>query len=214
MTMEKVVILGTAHRKREAGKCSPDGELKEYLYSREIVGMVKSRLTKLGVKVFVDMEAIDIPKNMQSPSLKVERQRELALRVNDVNSFCDCYGKANCLYVSIHVNASGSDGKWHGGNGWQVIVSPKCSNRSKELAISLAMSAKDRHLYVRKPLPEQLYWEQSLYVLNRTLCPAVLTENMFMDNLDDVMFLLSDNGKKQIADLHVEGIMRVLTNPL
>ena len=51
---DRVVILGTAHRKREPGKQSPDGLLKEYLYSREIVGLVKSRLTKLGVKVYVD----------------------------------------------------------------------------------------------------------------------------------------------------------------
>ena len=76
------------------------------------------------------------------------------------------------------------------------------------------MSAKERFLYVRQPLPKQMYWEQSLYVLNRTKCPAVLTENMFMDNLDDTMFLLSDNGRKVITDLHVEGIMRILTNPL
>lgn len=209
---DRVVILGTAHRKREPGKQSPDGLLKEYLYSREIVGLVKSRLTKLGVKVYVDLESTDLPKTMQSPSFNVERQRELALRVNGVNSLCEEFGK--CLYVSIHVNASGSDGKWHGANGWQVCVSPKGSKTSKDLATSLAMSAKDRYLYVRKPLPEQMYWEQNLYVLNRTACPAVLTENMFMDNIDDTMFLLSENGKKVITDLHVEGIMRILTNPL
>ena len=209
---DRVVILGTAHRRRESGKQSPDGLLKEYLYSREIVGAVKSRLEKLGVRVFVDMEAIDLPKTMQSPSFNVERQRELALRVNQVNMLCDDFGKS--LYVSVHVNASGSDGKWHGANGWQVCVSPKSSQMSKDLATSLAMSAKERFLYVRQPLPKQMYWEQSLYVLNRTKCPAVLTENMFMDNLDDTMFLLSDNGRKVITDLHVEGIMRILTNPL
>lgn len=31
------IILGTAHQKSILGKCSPDGRLKEYKYSREIV---------------------------------------------------------------------------------------------------------------------------------------------------------------------------------
>ena len=42
------IILGTAHRKREPGKQSPDGRLREYQYSREIVSEIvaaKSSLT-------------------------------------------------------------------------------------------------------------------------------------------------------------------------
>lgn len=208
--MNKVIILGTAHRRREPGKQSPDGELKEYLYSREIVGSVKSQLEKTGHRVIVDMQAIDLPKNMQSPSAKVERQRELSLRVNDVNSFCDCYGKDNCLYVSIHVNAAGNDGKWHGANGWQACVSPHASDNSRRLATYLADCARQKGLYVRKPLQSQPYWEQSLYVLNRTWCPAVLTENMFQDNIDDCMFLLSEEGRNVITGLHVEAILKYL----
>lgn len=207
---EKIIILGTAHRKREAGKQSPDGVLKEYLYSREIVGGVKSRLEKLGHKVIVDMEATDLPKNMQSPSLKLERQRELAVRVNEVNNFCDCYGRNNCFYVSIHVNAAGNGSKWYSATGWQVCVSPNASEKSRILADMLAAEAFSRVLKVREPKLGQRYWEQSLYVLNRTQCPAVLTENLFMDNRDDVAFLLSEKGRQNIIDLHVDGILNFI----
>ena len=37
--------------------------------------------------------------------------------------------------------------------------------------------------------------------------PAVLTENLFQDNRDDVTFLLSDEGKEVITSLHVKAII-------
>lgn len=40
-----------------------------------------------------------------------------------------------------------------------------------------------------------------------THCPAVLTENLFQDNKDDVRFLLSDEGKRAITELHVKSII-------
>ena len=40
-----------------------------------------------------------------------------------------------------------------------------------------------------------------------TNCPAVLTENMFQDNKEDVDFLLSEEGKQMITYIHVNGII-------
>ena len=50
---EKVVILGTAHGKNVAGKRSPDGRLTEYMYSREVVGLLRRDLEGAGLKVYV-----------------------------------------------------------------------------------------------------------------------------------------------------------------
>ena len=52
--------------------------------------------------------------------------------------------------------------------------------------------------------------EAHLYVLKNTKCPAVLTENMFQDNKDDVVFLLSDEGFHELVRLHVEGIVNYI----
>ena len=54
--------------------------------------------------------------------------------------------------------------------------------------------------------------ESGFYILKHTKCPAVLTENLFQDNREDVDFLLSDEGKRTIVDLHVQGIMNYLSN--
>ena len=43
-----------------------------------------------------------------------------------------------------------------------------------------------------------------------TSCPAVLTENLFMDNLADCDFLLSEEGQQALVDLHVDGIISYL----
>lgn len=53
-------------------------------------------------------------------------------------------------------------------------------------------------------------WEGNLYILKNTVCPAVLTENMFMDNPNDCAFLLSNAGKKIITQIHVDGIIKYI----
>ena len=204
------VALGTAHRLREPGKHSPDGRLREAVYSREVCKDVGAKLQAMGYRVINDFEPLDLPRQMQSPSARQERQRELALRVNLVNEVCRSRGPQNVLYVCIHVDASGSDGRWHSPNGWSVRVSPIASAQSKRLAGCLFDAARAQGLTVRQPTATQKYWQQKLYVLSNTACPAVLPENLFQDNRQDVDFLLSDEGRHTIAQLHVEGIIKYI----
>lgn len=86
----------------------------------------------------------------------------------------------------------------------------KASAQSKMLADCLYDAAKKHGLKMRQPMASQKWWPQELYVLNKTQCPAVLTENLFQDNLDDVDFLLSDEGRHVIESLHVEGIVNYI----
>ena len=193
----KTIILGTAHLKSTPGKCSPDKRLKEYAYSREIVSAVKAILQNMGYQVFVDIEDED---------LKVTQQQELSLRCKVVNELCKQY---DCIYVSIHVNAAASDGKWHNATGWEIYTSPG-KTKADDLATCIFNAArynlKDKKL--RTDLsdgdPDK---EANLYVLKHTLCPSVLTENFFQDNKSDVDYLLSDRGFHEIVRLHVEGIL-------
>ena len=114
MTENKaLIILGTAHRMREPGKQSPDKRIKECVYSREICKEIAEKLRVYGCKAEIDYEPLDLPKNMQSAHYLTERSRELAIRVNYVNELCKQNGVKNVLYVSIHLNAAGSDDQWH-----------------------------------------------------------------------------------------------------
>lgn len=199
----KIVVLGTAHLVTTPGKRSPDGRLREAVYSREIVGAVAERLRGEGVDVCVDYEPLEGNAQMAGGAYN-----ELAWRVGMVNGICRERGKGNVVYVSVHVDAAGGDGRWHGARGWSVRVSPKGSAESRRLARCLSAAAKreGRAVTGNRATPAAGYWEQSLYVLNNTCCPAVLTENLFQDNREDVDFLLSPQGREAIVRLHVEGI--------
>ena len=202
---EFAVIIGTAHRLREPGKCSPDGKFREALYSRDIAQELKCKIESYGIKAFIDWVDTDLPKHSWTNNYKTERFRELSLRVQEVNTLCKKY---DCIYISLHNDASGSDGMWHDANGWSAWVCPQASQKSRMLAECLADAAKANDLKVRQPTRTQKYWENSLYVLGNTNCPAVLTENLFQDNKKDVAFLTSEDGRHTIIRTHIEGILR------
>lgn len=221
--MEKkklTVILGTAHGKNVAGKRSPDGKFQEWQYSREIVERLREELAKRDdlVDVFVDIPAAEVP---------LPQQAELTRRVRYVNQLCAHRHTERCIYVSIHVDAA-SSGEWKNAGGWTAYTSPG-RTRSDILATYLYEAAekhlagyaakmeegKKKGLYGsnQKPFrkdtsdgdPDK---EANFYVLVRTKCAAVLTENLFQDNKADVAFLTSEEGKKAIVALHKEAILR------
>jgi len=182
----KTIILGTAHLKSTPGKCSPDKKFFEYKYSREVCKAVKAILEDSGYKVFIDIEDDDLPNTNQS--------KELCLRCKVVNDLQKVY--KNCIYVSIHVNAAGNGSKWMNATGWEAYTSIGVTSADR-LATCLYEAAKKnlegkklRTDYADKDADK----ESNFYVLKHTNCPAVLTENFFQDNKEDVEYLTSDLG--------------------
>ena len=96
--------------------------------------------------------------------------------------------------------------------GWSCYTC-KGQTESDRLADCLYKAAEEilknqviRTDYARDGDPD---WEENFYILRHSLCPAVLTENFFMDGLD-LEFLQSRSGKQAIIDTHVEGIIEYL----
>lgn len=158
---------------------------------------IKTELEKNNIDVIIDIED--------------DTEISLAHRVNIVNAICKQEGSSNCIYVSIHLNAAGGDGQWHNASGWTVWVSKNCSENSKKLALCLFDEAEQKNLFGNMYIPKTKYFPYNFYVLRNTLCSAVLTENMFQDNKKDVEYLLSDEGKAEICDLHVKGIINYIS---
>ena len=201
MTMEskKVVILGTAHGVNTPGKCSPDKKFREYKFSREVIADLKPKLESLGLTVYVDITKDEVPR----PPVA-----ELSQRCRIVNNICAKHGTKNCVYVSIHVNAAGSGGVWRTARGFAVYVARQCSETSKRLAKSLWERAIAMGLKGNRSVPKELYKQANFYVIKNTKCPAVLTENLFQDNHEDVEFLSSPEGKAKIVELHYQCIKK------
>ena len=57
-------------------------------------------------------------------------------------------------------------------------------------------------------------WEEDFYILRKSWCQAVFTENFFMDNHFDIEYLQSRAGKQAVVDTHVEGIVEWLEGAL
>lgn len=190
-----IVILDNGHGKNTLGKQSPDGKLKEYSYAREIVKRIYQTLVDKGYK-----SKILVPE---------ETDISLSERVKRANQIYSSNNK-KALLISVHCNAAGNGSKWMTARGWSVFVAQNASSNSKKLADNLKEEADNLGLKVRLQYPDKSYWVQSLAICRDTNCPAVLTENLFQDNKEDVDFLLSEKGKETIVNLHVNGIIKYL----
>lgn len=227
---DTLVILGTAHLGTTPGKCSPDRRLKEAIWSREMCKDLCATLRNYGYKTEIDYEPLYPSADMKGATIKQEQQYELAARVNYVNSLCKKHGASNCLYISIHVNAAGSDGNWHTAGGFSVYTS-KGKTKSDVLAeciynkastclseyIKWMDAGKKLGCYDLKQKPFRTDtsdgdkdMEADFYVLRKTNCPAVLVECMFQDNKSDVDFLLSELGRHTILRTLFEGIIEYI----
>ena len=136
----------------------------------------------------------------------------LAERVRRINAHCLALGKKNVIVVSIHVNAAVNGTKWLNATGWSVFT---CSGQteSDRLAECLCETAIKNFpgRRIRTDFSDgDSDWEEQFYILRKSWCPAVLTENFFMDSRSDLEYLQSRAGKQAVVDTHVEGIIEYL----
>ena len=109
-----------------------------------------------------------------------------------------------CMFVSVH----GNGGK---GTGFEVFTSV---GQTRSDAIAEVFFQK-----IKEEFPEKVARtdmsdgdsdkEAQFYVLRKTDCPAILTENFFMDRYVDAKLMLSDEGQERIANAHVEAILEI-----
>jgi N-acetylmuramoyl-L-alanine amidase len=192
------IFIDNGHGLMTAGKRSPDGQFREPFYNREIARRVVSDLLDRGY----DAELL-VPE---------DDDISLSERVRRINAACFLLGKQNVIMVSIHVNAAGNGSKWLNATGWSVYTC-KGQTASDMLAECLCQAAIKNFpgRRIRTDMSDgDMDWEEGFYILRKSLCPAVLTENFFMDNHSDLEYLQSRAGKQAIIDTHVEGIIEYL----
>lgn len=104
------------------------------------------------------------------------------------------------------------DGQWHSATGWSCYTSPGQTG-GDELATCLYRAA-EKYLVGRKIRtdysdgdPDK---EAGFFILNRTKCPAALVECGFMDNRDELEFLRSPEGRKEMVAVIVEGVINYI----
>ena len=189
------ILLDPGHGLTPPGKRSPDETFLEAAYNREIAQLTLAKLQANGhdAQLLVP-ETEDIP---------------LKERVRRVNAHCTALGKTNVILISIHVNAAGYGTQWMNGTGWSCYIC-KGQTQSDTLANCLYQAAIKNFpgKRIRTDYSDNdPDWEENFYILRKSHCAAILTENFFMDNHSDLDFIQSQGGKQAIIDTHVEGII-------
>ena len=197
------ILIDNGHGIQTKGKRSPDGTLLEYAYTRELARRIVSTLKARGY----DSELL-VPEDDDIP---------LSERVRRINEICLTYepscpaptGHPDVILISLHLNAAGDGTKWMNATGWSCYTC-KGQTESDRLADCLYKAAEQilknqviRTDCARDGDPD---WEENFYILRKTPCVAVLSENYFMDNKSDLEYLQNQTGKQAIIDTHVEGI--------
>lgn len=193
------ILIDNGHGQSTPGKRSPDGRFLEFQFNRTIAKQIVDDLRDRGY----DAELL-VPEDDDVPL------KDRCKRVNDIVAR---EGKQNVILISIHANAFGNGKEWTSPSGWSVYTS-KGQTKADDLAEQLAKAA-IKNLPQMKMRAEKsdgdLDYEENFYILKHTSCPAVLTENGFYTNKEDLAILESREGRRAITDLHVEGIVEHLT---
>lgn len=205
-----VILVDNGHGQQVLGKSSPllegsgvnvpsefveKGRFKEWKYTRVIANQIVDKLKDMGYDArLVTPEGSDV---------------SLAERIRRINTVCNKEGAANVLMISVHANAVGDSSKWMEGKGWEAYttrgetISDKLAEFLYKRANSNISGRKIREDWTDGDRDK----EADFYIIKKSKCAAVLTENFFYDNKDDLKYLTSDEGVHAVVRLHIEGII-------
>lgn len=199
-----IILVDNGHGVETPGKRSPETDLysplyfREYLWTRHCASAVCDLLQASGFTSFL--------------LVKGDKDVPLPTRCEWAKAYCRGYGDKNVILVSIHNNAAGSDSKWHDARGWSAYTTPGVTESDKIAAAMYDVAEREfkkQGKSVRrfsKDLDFGRDFESNLYILKNVPCPAVLVENFFQDNKDDVKYLNSDIGLATCAQVISDGI--------
>ena len=204
-----IILIDNGHGSTTQGKQSPTldnsfivnneftekGRFKEWKYNRVIAHMLVTKLKAMGYDA----------------RLVVTEDKDISLgeRVKRVNAICSKSGVSNVIMISIHANAVGDSSRWMTGQGWEAYTT-KGKTKSDVLAEYLYKRAEKnfKGRKIRKDTSDgDSDKEADFYIIKNTKCPAVLTENFFYDNKDDLKYMVSDEGIHAVVRTHIEGII-------
>lgn len=189
-TNKVLIILDPGHGGKDPGAVFDD--VKEAAFNLSIALKIRMHLEKL----------------LPYAKVLMTRDSDVYVSLADRVAFCNKYRNGDIndvFFISIHCNAALSDTA----RGMEVYVSQmtRRSQLSDRLASSIGSSIKRAGWKVRSFL-DFSYKKANFYVLNRTFCPAVLVENLFITNGEDRKLL--KEKWPELARLEALGIAKFI----
>lgn len=194
----RTIILDAGHGIDTPGKRSPvwsDGkQFFEWEFARDVVSRIAKGLTQAG-----------IPHKILVPGDKDVSLSERSSMANKLSAAVN----GNAVLISVHANAAA---KPNTASGWEAhtYTGKSKSDTFADLLWEEAKKLLGGQFPMRGDFTDgDKDWDSNFAILRSTTCPAVLTENLFMDNEKDCRFLMSSEGRDVIAKIHIEAIKKI-----
>lgn len=187
--MTKLLILDSGHNEYVKGKESKDKSLREWDWNNRFQIKLKARAEAHGILVY-----------LTNPSPSKKDEIGLSTRCKLANNHWVSKGKPSSLFLSIHGNAASV----LTARGVEVFTSKKCSSNSTKASklvcnyIYKDISKLDSKFRNRGPKQE------NYSVLTGTSMPAILVENAFYSNIDDLK--LMKNNLDSFVEANLKGV--------
>jgi N-acetylmuramoyl-L-alanine amidase len=175
------------------GKRSPMWEGGAVLYEGEFNRAVVNRLAELMTKAgyrYVKLTPQDQDISLQERVLRAKRWTD----------------EFPCILVSVHANYGDGSGR---AKGWEVFTTVG-KTKSDKVATVFCNVFQERFSGATMRFdfsdgdPDK---ESNFYIIHRVSCPAILTENFFMDNRAECQgLLMTAKGRDDIAQAHFAAI--------
>lgn len=190
MARRLLPIIDFAHGSDVAGKQSPDGRHKEYLWSRKVGKMLAERLKREGFEVAFT--------NTKDTEIGLSRRKEIANNL-------DAPRGGTKFLLSLHNNAAGMGNEWCAARGFEIYTT-KGQTRSDLFATVIFEQLQedfpttDGYKHRTDPSDGDPDKEANFTVLMGNNYWGVLLEWLFQDNLDDVALLEDDSVNRELVE--------------
>lgn len=192
------VIIDNGHGTREytKGKFSPDKSLYEGEWNRMFAKKLAEALSRQNI---VTQLLVTEDKDI--------KLKERVKRANDI--YAEKRDEYEVILISIHINGAGNEGKWMNASGFTVWVSSNAGTKSKKLGKAIGLEATHSGLRGNRYIPFEQYHVKGYTIIHDTKMPAVLCENMFMDNKEDLAFLKTESGVDKLLGIYTKALKNI-----
>lgn len=202
MARRLLPIIDFAHGSDVAGKQSPDGRHKEYLWSRKVGKALAERLEQEGFEVAFT--------NTGDTEIGLSRRKEIANKLDIPR------GGAKFL-ISLHNNAAGMGSEWYTARGFEIYTA-KGQTRSDLFATVIFEQLQedfpttDGYKHRTDPSDGDPDKEANFTVLMGNNYWGVLLEWLFQDNPYDVALLEDENVNRKLVESLTKAIIFIDEN--
>ena len=195
------IVLDCGHSKKTGGKRSPDGRFLEYKQNRILGKLIGEKLTSMGIEWCFTYDLED------------DNDLGLSKRASVANEKCKKYGSKNVLLLSLHYNAFGDGLSFNNTKGFSIWTT-KGNTISDKYGEIFFKTAQEILIPLGRTVKKDISdgdgdYEQNFTVIYKTICPSVLFEFGFYTNVEEMEWLMSEEGLEVCSNIVIEGIKKI-----